>query len=274
MRTIIQVALLLGLSIPSVSAADDLVDADLSINQIMQQAHFPRRSALYRRVIDGKATDKEQQRLLALYQALAAQVPRKGAAESWKKLTGEIVASVEAVIRGDDQATTRLATAVNCQNCHSAHKPVYEADGTIVVDADSFASAPPPEWVKLANVSKDKTILTFYHWESKLKISFRDEKVEQDGKVREVQIPIQTQVRELTSFKLPMQYLRVLDVEGKEITGDKIWERLKSGEMVYLNRDSKTIDAAYLKLLARDATILVPTVLPLPDDVKPDGQPK
>ena len=55
--------------------------------------------------------------VLAKYAAwLAAYEPPRGDAESWKKKTGAITASIKA----NDQAA--LKKAANCKACHSVHK--------------------------------------------------------------------------------------------------------------------------------------------------------
>jgi hypothetical protein len=108
----------------------DRVEPELTINQIMVQAHLTpmnrgTRNNLDSKVIDGKATDEEKQQLLDLYQRLSRARPPKGDLNEWKKRTGDMVAAVKAVIKGEEKAAERLAKARDCKACHAKHRSAY-----------------------------------------------------------------------------------------------------------------------------------------------------
>jgi len=56
----------------------------------------------------------------------------------------------------------------------------------------------------------------------------------------------------------PLASLRVLTADGKEIEGANVWKELTPERMVLRAHNSDPPDAAYLKLLTKDALILVP----------------
>jgi hypothetical protein len=66
--------------------------------------------------VKGEATEDEKKRLLELYEALAANSPPTGGAESWKEKAEALVAA----LKSDDGKA--LEKAVNCGSCHKAHK--------------------------------------------------------------------------------------------------------------------------------------------------------
>jgi hypothetical protein len=102
--------------------------SQLTINEIMVKAHLKpqnrsTRNNLDSKVIDGKATAAEQQELLMLYTALANLKPPRGDLAEWKAATGEMVAAVKAVIRGEVRAADQLTKARDCKSCHDKHRP-------------------------------------------------------------------------------------------------------------------------------------------------------
>lgn len=97
------------------------------IADVMKQAHLTpgnraTRNNLDTLVIDGKATAAQQQQLLELYQALAQAKPPRGKLEDWQKRTGEMVAAVQAGIKGEEKAAERLTQARECKACHDLHR--------------------------------------------------------------------------------------------------------------------------------------------------------
>jgi hypothetical protein len=49
--------------------------------------------------------------------------PPKGEKASWDKKTGELLAAVEMMAKGNKQGMMAAQKAGNCKSCHSAHKP-------------------------------------------------------------------------------------------------------------------------------------------------------
>ena len=94
----------------------------LSISEIMTEAH-KKPSELLKKVATGSATPQQKQRLLELYQALAAQSPPKGDAKSWTAKTGLLTKAAQAAVDGKVDADKELTKAANCKACHEAHKP-------------------------------------------------------------------------------------------------------------------------------------------------------
>jgi hypothetical protein len=99
------------------------------IQQIMTAAHLKpqnrgTRNNLDNKLIDGKATDAEKKQLLELYQELGQLKPGRGDLDEWKARTTEMVAAVEAVIKGEEKAGERLAKARDCKSCHDKFRRV------------------------------------------------------------------------------------------------------------------------------------------------------
>ena len=83
-----------------------------TIKQVMQKAM---KGGLCGKVASGKASEKEQEELVALFTALAANTPPKGDADSWKE-------KCEALIAGAKKGGDALKAAADCAGCHGAHK--------------------------------------------------------------------------------------------------------------------------------------------------------
>jgi len=81
------------------------------------------KGGLCKKVASGQASDAEKKELLKCFEAMAECKPPKGAPESWKKMTGALVAAAKLAVDGDASAGKALKTAANCKKCHKAHKP-------------------------------------------------------------------------------------------------------------------------------------------------------
>lgn len=245
------------------SAAAD----ELSILEIEQRINLPRKAAgkkaLYREVLTGGATKEEKQELLDLYQSLAKAKPPRGSHDDWQKATAALVAAAEEIVSGEAKNLDKLRAAANCKACHDAHKgpdPALAADGTVVEKPGSFGVAAPPQFVKLASISKDKLSITIYYYDSQPVTTFREETVEMDGKTRTVKVPITEMTSVLRQSQISMQYVRLFDSAGKEIKGDDTWKRLTPGITLLRQADATQIEPSLLKLLSPDALILAPSV--------------
>ena len=111
------VALVLGLA--SLRADDD--SPKLSIKEVMKQAHG--QISLANKVIAGKGTKEDKEKLVELYTALAANKPTQGDQELWKEKTTAMVDAAKAVEEGKEGATKDLKKAVDCASCHKVFKP-------------------------------------------------------------------------------------------------------------------------------------------------------
>jgi hypothetical protein len=107
-----------------VSWAADKPDKDVKdIEDIMNAAHNEKEDPnLLGRVLSGKATKEEKQKLLSLYMDLGKNKPPKGSAEDWKKRTDALVAATKDFIADKPDAAAALKKAAFCKACHLAHK--------------------------------------------------------------------------------------------------------------------------------------------------------
>lgn len=101
--------------------------ATLTLGEIMVQAHVtPRgrgtRDNLDSKMLDGKATADEKERLLALYTELSYRRPPKGDAEAWAKRTTALVDATKDVLAGKEKAAERFRKAQDCKGCHTDHR--------------------------------------------------------------------------------------------------------------------------------------------------------
>jgi hypothetical protein len=120
---IVRIALSLGLAALFLSAgfagAED-AKPKYTIKEVMKITAG--KDKLLAKVNEGKGTDEDKKKILEAYEELAKNTPKKGDAESWKKLTTAIVAAAKDVVEGKEGATDALKKATKCGDCHSAHK--------------------------------------------------------------------------------------------------------------------------------------------------------
>jgi surface antigen len=74
------------------------------------------------KVAGGKASDDEKKALVENFEALAANKPPKGSADSWKEKTSALVDAAKAAAAGKEGAEAKLKAAANCMACHKEHK--------------------------------------------------------------------------------------------------------------------------------------------------------
>ena len=116
------------------------------------------------RVLSGKATEVEKQRLLEFYRLLARATPPKGSLGRWKRLTEPLVASMEGVVEKRDGAVEQLAKALDCKGCHDQFRVHFLPGLSNLTDLNYYRtlqesghfteakqlSLPPRELVELA----------------------------------------------------------------------------------------------------------------------------
>ena len=90
--------------------------AKYTIKEVMKNAHA--KGKLRDKVTSGMASDEEKKQLVEYYEALAANKPPKGDEASWKEKTAALLAAAKAAAAGD----VEKLKAVNCAECHKAHK--------------------------------------------------------------------------------------------------------------------------------------------------------
>jgi hypothetical protein len=103
-------------------AADD---KPLDIETIMEKAHKPPekgKPSLFKTVSGGTGSKEQKEELLKLYSDLGKNKPPKGSEKDWKKRTDDIVSAAKEVVADKADALAALKKAVNCKECHEAHK--------------------------------------------------------------------------------------------------------------------------------------------------------
>jgi hypothetical protein len=111
-------ALLVGfVCLPVVAEESD--KPKFSTKDVMKKAM---KGGLLKKVASGDASDEEKKQLHEMLVALSKNEPKKGEAESWKKLTTRLVKTSKAVVAGEEGAGEKLQKAANCKACHSKHK--------------------------------------------------------------------------------------------------------------------------------------------------------
>lgn len=117
MRTcLVLAALAVGMAWSASQAADK---EKVSIEDVMMEAHSD--DGLLNKVLDGKSSKADREKLLKLYEALAMDKPPKGSPASWKTKTSALVVAAKAVV-ADPKAIAKLKAASDCKSCHSVHK--------------------------------------------------------------------------------------------------------------------------------------------------------
>ena len=72
-------------------------------------------------IIEGKGSEADIKKLVALYEFMATQKPSMGDEASWKEKTGALVSAAKEV--AEKKPTDNLKKASNCKACHDLHRP-------------------------------------------------------------------------------------------------------------------------------------------------------
>ena len=99
-----------------------------AIKKVMDDYHKAPKGTdtISKKASDGKATPEELKGLVAAYETLAKCTAPKGDAASWKEKTAKLLAAAQALQKGDPGAADAYKAAVNCRDCHSAHRPAQQ----------------------------------------------------------------------------------------------------------------------------------------------------
>ncbi|MFK8114154.1 MAG: hypothetical protein AB8B91_18275 [Rubripirellula sp.] len=111
-------ALACFVAVPTLADEDDAKPKH-TIKEVMKKAL---KGPLLKKVASGEASDEEKKELHAMMVSLSKNTPKKGEADSWKKLTSALVKASTAAVEGDAKAGGALKKAANCKACHSGHK--------------------------------------------------------------------------------------------------------------------------------------------------------
>jgi hypothetical protein len=117
--TFLTLGLLVGGTAILFAQDSDEPKAKYTIKEVMKQAHGEK---LLNKVVDGKASKGEKDKLLDLYLSMLENKPRKGEEQSWIMKSGRLMWAAAAVAVGRDEAEAFLKEASDCKACHSVHK--------------------------------------------------------------------------------------------------------------------------------------------------------
>jgi hypothetical protein len=119
-----------------------------------------------------------------------------------------------------------------------------------------FPNSPPPVFVFVAGVDKDKGTVVIHLRNDVLIPRAVPREVERKGiKVIETVTEYVKETRIIT-VQLSINALLVLDVDGKEVEEATLWKRLRPGTMVLQQSGVQPVDPAYRRVLARETLIL------------------
>lgn len=99
--------------------ADGQEKPKYKIAEVMAKAM---KGGLCKKVAEGKATPAEKDTLIELFEALHANTPPKGSADSWKTKTKGLLDAAKQAKTDPDGAGKALKNLANCAACHKEHK--------------------------------------------------------------------------------------------------------------------------------------------------------
>jgi hypothetical protein len=93
-----------------------------SIKDVMAAAHKGK-EAVVNKIRDGKGTDDEIKKVLALYEVMVKFKAPKGDEKSWTDKSGALLAAAKELSEKKAGALEKFKAASDCKGCHSLHKP-------------------------------------------------------------------------------------------------------------------------------------------------------
>jgi hypothetical protein len=148
---------------------------------------------------------------------------------------------------------TRLATVLSVLLALAAGPPASGQD-----QPPALPNAPPPLFVLVVGVDRDKGTVKI---ESRIDVlvprTVPREVVRNGVKVVEAVTEFVPETRTIQQ-QLLLKGWRVLDRDGKEVTGEDLWKRLTPRTMVLQQSGVLPVDPAYRRVLSRGALILAP----------------
>ena len=119
MLSFVMLTLLSGVTTSVLVNAEESDGKKYSTKEVMKVAF---KGGLLKKVSSGNASAEEAEKLHAMLVSLSKNQPKKGDADSWKKLTSALVKASTAVKEGTEGAGVMLQKASNCKACHNIHK--------------------------------------------------------------------------------------------------------------------------------------------------------
>ena len=119
MLSFVMLTLFSGVTTSVLVNAEESDGKKYSTKEVMKVAF---KGGLLKKVSSGNASAEEAKNLHAMLVSLSKNQPKKGDADSWKKLTSALVKASTAVKEGTEGAGAMLQKASNCKACHNIHK--------------------------------------------------------------------------------------------------------------------------------------------------------
>ena len=92
-----------------------------SLKEAMEATHKGKES-LVAKVRDGKGTEEDNKKALAVWEYIATQKPSKGDEASWKSKTSALIAAAKELVEKKPGALEKVKATSDCKGCHSVHK--------------------------------------------------------------------------------------------------------------------------------------------------------
>ncbi len=115
------VVFILFITSAAILRADDQ-SPKYTVQEVMK-AIYKGEDALNKKVVSGKATPEDYDKLVQYLSALPLNDAPQGDPAGWKKKTTALLAAATALKAGQPDALTQYKQAVNCQACHSVYRP-------------------------------------------------------------------------------------------------------------------------------------------------------
>ena len=93
-----------------------------TVEEIMKALHKGEDS-VGKKVLDGKGTPADFDKLVEYYTSLPLNDPPQGDPAGWKQKTTAVLNAAQALKAGKPGALAQYAKAVSCKDCHSVYRP-------------------------------------------------------------------------------------------------------------------------------------------------------
>ena len=117
---------------------------------------------------------------------------------------------------------------------------------------------PPPEFVTVAAMDKAQAVLDLeYTVDVGVQHMRYQSHYEVNGEARTVEIITPKPIQKQRILKLKLKYAEVFDGRGMKLETEEAWKRLAVGASVVIPVDGEVVDSVYLRVLAKDALVIV-----------------
>ena len=93
-----------------------------SIKEAMSTTHKGKES-MVNKIREGKGSDEEHKKALAVWEYISTQKPPQGDEASWKAKTTALIAAAKELVEKKPGALEKVKATSDCKACHSIHKP-------------------------------------------------------------------------------------------------------------------------------------------------------